>query len=1352
MNFTSLQHWFNRSLATANEYGLGWLLIIVVVGFLIWYFAKGNKISLRIPFLPRFMNKVSFSKDDLSALKDKAEAKMSKSASPDPIASENPTASGSKPLPFESTFKLLFGVQERRYKIPTYMLISGDKADNDSEMLKELENVLGKKERLILKSLGNSQKYWHVYQQGCVLHDQDPANIVNELQQYRPERPVDGLIVTLPLSKLQSSTERELESWAGTIYKHIWHVQQNTGFILPIYLLVTECHELKGFNLFWGRDKLANKLDQQFGWANPYNHSEAYQPSWINEAITMLGKHIRNIQIAFMRNDGVQASTDNAAKKQNGSDDEKSLQYLLLANEFERLRPAITLFCNVLFSKTILQSPLMLRGLYFTGKHPIELESGKPEMRHLFLKELLEQKVFTENSMAFAPQSKLLSSNSKLRAYQYSSIVAFITLSLLLTIDSLALRDQTVSLVSSMNSEPKEINYKKEIDYINAVIDHVASMDAGSINYLSLPLSWNTPFNTELENYFSKHTFGEIMFPQLQCDMQRSLQSRMNDISQKQSIDSFSNWLDDFAVNVSKGKQLNDLIHKVHEPDNVLKSLEDIVLYLYDHPLPSSFYQRSDLYVRAIANSDNASKQSHCKIHFEDKLQAWETIMAYANSEVDLIVDELAAPRDFFSISEQMNSLPSVVSWYNKIPEFSDALSHYTKWSTHIRDYWLAGHAKPNECGRMHHALNGIAQEIFPEGEKSAEAFLNTCLTRAEKVLINDNRQLGITLYMTKQAANVKSEGNSELVHPFTLTQEAQTLFSEVDALNELSYIGHHTSNDKEALESGFFWSIENLNRALALQEEYETFALAEYRSLWLPKKAGSDTAKYFAQGIALKQLQYAMNDYVLNAQVHETTNFSPEHLRPVSQQEAYLAASIGNFKKSMDSVMALLLAFKQLEFTESYRWLQQISQAHAFELLRQVDRLYQDNHIFKPLDNARWSAHQYNDALFAITSDGQLQDYLAAQSERANYIAFEYAEPLIVFLLNTKGKYVNYKLFGKWQNSLIELNKAQNKDPSNSVDSLKLFMSNQLAVIDQSNCFDKTKELMAPTGSDIFADNQRTIIERAKDHCNSFKIDEIKKEYSEIVSLFNQYLAGKAPFTRSAKARQVSPQDMQSFLAKYRPLSDGLAHRMGVMVWKDLRYKDAQKFLRELDKSALLFSNILGATAGKDSVGVEMNVEFNVMENNSSFVRHLSQWQLQSGNDLAVYPGEPKAIFWKPGDSLQLTLNWAEQSPYKAFALNGSSRLQNQLEYSVSGLWSLLDFIKTYSSGVYDDESLNEHSRLLAFEAKVLPKEDQSAAPEPNQLKAYARLVLYGNDPKDNKKIVLEFPDSFPDSAPKAL
>lgn len=1321
MNLNELKRMFGKLDGFFADYNLIWLLVVIIVIVFLLVLASGKQIKIVIPFLPRGFNRISFSKDDLFKLKKKAD---------DSLADRQDKQSVSKPKVnivsgLVNAVQLLSGGHEKRYNLPTYLLLSGGETKPDSDMLFELEAMLGKKEQRLLQNKDGSDS-WFLFKQGCVVHHEQTQQIISELKQFRPERPIDGIIITLPVQKIKGLDQFELENWATELYQKVWRTQQNVGFILPVYVLITEAEQLQGFGAYWQQDRIKRYQHQQFGWANPYNDAQPYQPGWIAEAVGTVANQIRSSQMAIINND-------------KELDKPKPTQALLLANSMEGLEGPLTIVCNELFGSAALQTPLMFRGVYFAGKNSLlDLENGTLKQHYICLQDLFEQKIFAENKLAFPPQNKMLSSNSRLRAYQYTTVITFGTLATLLVFDTMALKEQTSSLVRSIENEPK-IETSAGISHVNKILDHIASMDASTINYISMPLSWHNSFNEDLSNYFADHVFGDVVFPAFQCRMQSKFQENFNEAGSQSTAADFTNWLNDLAYNFKMYGELDDLIINDHLSNSEAeRKITDLVAYLYDTKLPDSFYQRSSLYIDAISNNDNSLRVNpFCNLDRLETMAKWDTIRDLAWKEINSISQEVAAPKEFFELSAQLQSLPTVVSWYNKIPDFAATLKEYNNWLYHLQNYWLKGHASPNECMLIHDSLAAMSNS-FGQEKSIAGDFLQQCQVAVADVMKRDNQTLFMKLYSNTQ-------------YPMNLTQEATALFESMAKTNSLSYMDTVALNEFSESGENFFWSTEQLNKALELYDEYVNFASGEYQSVWLPNKKVEDNQKYFAQGVALKQLQFAMNRHVMEAQVDEIAEFRPQALRPISQQEAYLSAAVGNFRKSMNSILAILQAYEKLEFEESHAWLLKISQDHAFRLLERVDKLYRDNRIFTPLQRPIWSAHQYNAVLFGINGDGQLQDYLSAQGERATNIALEYAEPLVVFLLNTKGKYVNYELFGKWQNTLIELNKQQNKDPSNSLEQLNQFMANQLAVVDQSNCFATTSEMVEPQASDAFALSQKTIIERAKQHCNSFKADQIKQEYARITTLFTELLADKAPFTNRAQARNVSPGVMRDFLTQYSPMADGLAQRMGILAWKDKSYRAAQDFVKELDETALLFENILLATA-KDSAGLEIEVDFNVMEQYAQFTEHLAGWQLSTGEYQTSFPGKTQPIFWTPNEPVSMELNWAAQSPYRGFAVDGINLSNTVMSWKLDDIWSLLSFLNTFKAHEIDNESLVAESILLKFEASVSSRTGQHPTPQPNIMRAFARLTLYGIDPETKQKIALSVPEKFPEFAPQAL
>lgn len=1375
MSFGQFKSYFLHYFEKANVYGLGWLFVIFIVGLLIWYLSKGNKLSFRVPFLPRFMNKVTLDPKALEKFKRKGDAQLSENpgemqggspegnqasnsvsnpASKEALAYEQrlqdtPEVNATQSDRTNSLWRLLVGANEKRYGQPTYLVLSHEESQYNQAMLNHLKPMLANKVIKVSKGLGQTADNWYHFDDGTLILAQNVAQAITQAQQYRPERPLDGMIVTLSVKKLmQTRLSDDILDWANQIFKQIWETQKQTGFVLPIYLLLTETETLPSFAAYWDQPALAERLSEPFGWVNCHSSSHIFQAAWIEEAVGELSRYLRNIQIGIMSENGnkTYAETANA---------------LLFPEEVETLSGNLTRFCAELFRHTIFQTPLILRGIHFSGvKAPMH---GHQPPRHLFVKEWLERVVYPESELGYAPRNRFISSNQTLRRYQYATVTVFTLLSLLLIRDAVDLSRQADNLDFSIREFPqKPYVGPAQLDYVNQVVEHLAKMDAGKINYPTMPFSWHTPFNDKLVTYFDTKAFDNILFPAMQCRMQSQLQERLSQNTQPLDAMNYKQWLAALTNNVEQEKALHEYIERPLDKGMVIDRFGEFYQYLWGKELPKSFYKNTDLYAKAIAKPTTVPPYD-CAKNPVSKEETWHKVKDSIEGEMAKMSQRVTAPQAFFKLSQQMQSLPAGINWGYKTPAFAKELSHFNQWLSNLNHYWLLDHPQINECEYIRTELTHLVQAGLNEGRKYLNHFFDMCVNNVSQTLVHDDTLAPFTLYETKQ-------------YPFSFSGDAQNRFKEIQALNTLDFMTMPLNKKQDMATGDFYWSTERLNRALALEEEYETFALKQYNRLWLPEKASNtEPGKYFAQGIALKQLQNAMFHHIVHAQTQTPIDYHPEHLRPINQLEADLAASVANFEKSMDSIMSLLLTFKKLEFTESYNWFRDLTQRQAYKLLQRVDKVYRDSRVYRPLNKPRWSAHQYNNVLFGIGGEGQLNDYISAQNERANEIALNYAEPLIVFLLNTKGKYLDYDLFGKWQNTLIEINKQQSKNPANSLDNLENFLRGQLASVDQSNCFKTVKDLVSPGGNDVFAIQQRAIKDKAVNHCEQFRADKIKGEYAKVRSLFDRYLAGYAPFNQMPDAKSVSPKAMRQFLQAYLPIANGLIDRMEVLAWKDGRNKKAEQFIREMNDIAAFFSAVLIAPKGESAPGLALKFDFNVLESQAKYVRHLTQWQWQVGNERVSYPGTEKSLVWMPNQPVKLSLHWAEQSPFvptphylqvgasRAHVnAGGSHASQGLLSYHYQNVWSLLDFVSQHRSALPDPSALAKHSVLLAFKAGVRSKDANAPQLMQQEMHAFARLTAFGLETKvveqddgslsfvPGEKIEIAIPSHFPQSVPK--
>ena len=79
----------------------------------------------------------------------------------------------------------------------------------------------------------------------------------------------------------------------------IWSAQRMTGWRIPVYLLVSGCEELTGF-ADWVLALPRQARQQILGWSVPYALDSVFEPKWIDEGISEVGRQLSVAQLLLM--------------------------------------------------------------------------------------------------------------------------------------------------------------------------------------------------------------------------------------------------------------------------------------------------------------------------------------------------------------------------------------------------------------------------------------------------------------------------------------------------------------------------------------------------------------------------------------------------------------------------------------------------------------------------------------------------------------------------------------------------------------------------------------------------------------------------------------------------------------------------------------------------------------------------------------------------------------------------------------------------------------------------------------------------------------------------------------------
>lgn len=1225
-----------------------------------------------------------------------------------------------KELSLKSLFEsivFLTGNDKKRYNIPTYLAMG--RKENLAILLKNIG--AGERENLILQNHQKSgNKYGVLFEQGCVVSHPKPAEISPELSEYRPERPIDGIILCLSVSQFSNLTMNDIDDDASEIYQQLWKLQKEFNFILPIYLLIVDCHEINGFEEYWSFPELTSHLDDIVGWSNPYDKNQTFNTKWIDEAFLTTSNTLRNIHSNFII-DGK---------------DNSSLNALLFPNNINKIAPKIARYCETLFNHSSYQSSVMFRGIYFSGKLKDEKQNQYVDK---FLATLFSHKIFQENNLAYASQQQLFSSNRKLRIFQYFFTALFFSAFAWLTFDALNLTNQAKNLTNKIKSLPTSTSEqdKTSLSYVRKVLLHVSDMDASNLQYWSIPWSFSPTLNNQLKSYFAKDIFGEIVFPAFEKQIHDKVSKQINLFTM---ADNHIEWLTTLDNNLALRNELVEIMARqdLSRPE-IAKRFRHIANNIDNTALSEGFFQNSTLYFDAISNVKYQPNQLYT-IGQNEKEQLWVSVLKSTQAQQRKTVSNISAPKSFFNKLIELQSIPATVTWYQKVPDFSADISKYLHWTKEMKTHWLSGSVQENDCQQVSTILMRLENVLTANSSDFGTHFLSRCQQAVEEQMIEDTTILFPTLYTKEGTA-------------FHFSLAAEKIFTQINKLSSLSFINVRAADYFTEGDNDFYWSVDKLDQVLTMIEEYEQFANKNFDSIPLSDEHTEDIPKRLAHAVALKQLQLSILTGLSNARVKNLTKNQLSNMRITNTAENYLQNHVRNFQLASDKLHSIYQKLDDLQFIEGKRTFTKITTEYVYSLLEKVNLAYQSSQLYTPLYSPRWEEHQYIQALFGINGEGQLQDYLAAQEDRINYLASNYAEPLLVYLKTVKPSDNKYQLISHWENSLVELNKRKDKNPANSVSQLTSFFTNDLLSTDQSNCFKATKKYVTPQENNLFAFSQKDIATKATEHCNRFRADLIEQEYADLQLLFTQSLANKYPFSQAVHPAMVSPATLKKFIETYPGKSDGLAERLQVLIKvnheKYKKYDPALTFVRQLDASIDFFKYVLASQDGKNPQGISITSDLNINESSSRHVNHILNWQFQTGQQKNVYPGSSENITWLSNNATTLSLQWADNSPYIPDAINGVTNNQT-LQYQQKGMWSLLQFIQTYQSTQKDTQAMSAASILLEFTANLSSKSSTANDAEPQKLLAFLRLTLYGIDPDTKESIAIELPKQFPKFAPQ--
>ena len=353
-------------------------------------------------------------------------------------------------------------------------------------------------------------------------HDWD--EFVSLLNKYRPQQPINGLIVTVSVEELLSG-ESELQSLALSLKKRIQELYKQFNIKFPIYFIITKLDLLQGFQSFFAH---LTEQERQEYFGIQFNSESAD-----HDIESAQNKFAQLIEIFYS------LSLDVVSKQVTIED---RANVFIFPDEFKRLSDSLTKFLQELAKHSKFEESVQWRGVYFSSAiaqdelfisnniklyedfqlnkntlYPHKNESRK-NYSGFFLKKIFEEIIFAESNLA--SKNKVWSIKNR-SSYWFGaiSIGLFSAMALFLLCVSYIknsrylddVKQRAIKLDESIRKE-KELNFKNAIEFANQVPSVVQSEHIKDLN--------NPPFSYRIGLYQGAQmwTIGQSVYNRLLHD------------------------------------------------------------------------------------------------------------------------------------------------------------------------------------------------------------------------------------------------------------------------------------------------------------------------------------------------------------------------------------------------------------------------------------------------------------------------------------------------------------------------------------------------------------------------------------------------------------------------------------------------------------------------------------------------------------------------------------------------------------------------------------------------------------------------------------------------------------------
>lgn len=1223
--------------------------------------------------------------------------------------------------------KYLTTRRDWRYQTSWYLLTGTD----NSGKTDWIESVhRGRRSHLLIreKQLVDQGSGWHFFDHGLVIDTEDKnfSRAVELINAYRPERPLDGVILTVSAATLLSHQHdhNKLREYGQDLYQKMWEIQKVTGFILPVYMVVTECENIKGFNSFWSSWSDNQPDGEMFGWSNPARIDTAFSIQWVQDTFSYVIDAVRRAQLTIAS--GGEAIEDIDS-------------FMLFDRELQSLQEPLTEVLKQAFSRSSFQEALPLRGIWFSGRIGDDVALSE---------DLFAEKIWPETHLAYPIAQRFFSANKILRNFQYFSVAAAILLTAGLVVDGYRMHRYTQQAESSWKSIFAE---KSEAHYCSGeglstwwLLNNLTRL-SDQPTTPTIISSWGGGQIPAIREATADHVYPGILFPAYECRLRIRAKELNDEIKKEIDKDAKTDFLitkfKDYTDRLSAYQQAQSRFIRLAGPlpdsKGVAKDLRLLTDYLYEGAIPSSVDFSAPLILGGVMDAHYDIEWSPNDL--VDKGLQSDYIVEFSRVVKDKIQHDASTPplnaiRHAFFLRPTSNSHDESVTLASP-EEMLQSIEEFQEWLRYVTRDWLKANEDHNPCGALYGHLEDLQTTLGTAGYSKAD--LNTVVDRfsPEHCHLVVRHHLK-TLNAPPFGQLFVQDDSGTLV----FSSELHDWINEFNALESLNLLAYAKIEEKRLLDKGqqrrtgkiTAWDTAPLSEAIDIMLSFQAF-----RQQWWVT-SGARGEPFYASALRAR-LHRVIKQLIFEAQIRDFTPTS-NGVSIVNDLESSLSASVVTFERASGLLRQLETLIQQEKGGDNATILRNTTRDYIHNQLEDLTYLVKQNRLYQPLTRVDRNSDNIAQALFSYDDPKALASYLENQRQRLNYLAQSYARPLVSYLIDTDSIAETRNDARIWYSTLLELRQYDRQQPGNEITLLENYVSEQLHKQSWQDCQSILDQPQAMSSGGLFSQRFYAIDRQVRIECKDHGKNQVIRQYLALAERFNRDLKGQFPFAKySEKGNDVRPAILGRFIDDYENI--WVSPKTGPSLKSALtEYLDNNPgsgldqwlvFVKNLDK----FVNFYHATNAKDGVfTMNVDVGFNARSGASKGQDQIVEWRLLSSGQQASFPNGNDQISWTTGDDLLLSLRWAhgsEFTPLRSFKAPQQVNLQQGIAtFQSNSRWSVFEWLQRFGQ----PQKTTRRKNWLEFSVPVGLKQDGlSKANQSNKKKVDKKKSDKQNDATAN-------------------